>query len=117
MRQRRPLLILLLMALAALPFLSAILVVVIMLRGPYQSKKDLRAEGDAIVRGLNEYKRQHGRYPASLAEAWLTPTVTAYGPWEYSKGPLDGFSLSVGDYGRDGFCLSITAGRGWYLDE
>jgi hypothetical protein len=98
--------------------LAALVVVAVKLRGPYQSKKELRAEGDAIVRGLKQYKTQHGHYPASLAEAGLTPAVTAYGPWEYSRDDRDdSFSLSVGDYGRDGFCLSFEHRNGWYLDE
>jgi hypothetical protein len=97
--------------------LAAPVVVAVKLRGPYQSKKDLRGEGDAIVSGLNEYKRQHGRYPASLDEAGLTPALTTYGPWEYSCNGFGGFTLSVGDYGKDGFCLFFTDRHGWYLDE
>lgn len=86
-------------------------------RGP--DEKELPAEGDSIIAALEAYRREHGRFPATLAEADLAPRWNRYGGWSYA--PRDGgrsWSLQVGEYDRDGFVLYRQAGdENWQWDS
>jgi hypothetical protein len=105
-----------LVALAVPPaVLVAALVAWVVLTTP--SFAHLRREGNKLVGAVERYREQNGRYPASLEEVGVTPPETRYGPWRYECWEGRYFSLSVGDYGRDGFVYSYSSAYGtWYAD-
>lgn len=79
--------------------------------------------GQPIIRRLNDYKNEHGRYPASLQEAGIAPAATRLGTFEYERrgeGSAEYFVLLVGDHRRNGFVLfwnSAMASEGWLTEE
>ena len=61
---------------------------------------DLKRMGDPVVSQLQEYRTQHGHFPASLEEARIKPPRNRYGHF-YAPDPTgDGFQLTLGDYER-----------------
>jgi len=86
-------------------------------RAQHPSRSALKAQGEKLIAGVEQYRERHGEYPNSLADAEVAVPTHAYGPWRYER--TDGyFWLSVGDYGRDGFVLSYdSSDREWHLDD
>jgi len=65
---------------------------------------ELQQEGDAIVAGLEDYRRANGAYPTALVTR--PPLGRRYGGWQYeTRGDGKACDLRVGDYGRHGFVL------------
>jgi hypothetical protein len=91
----------------------------------YSSDADLesaKTNGNPIVRDLFAYKREHGRYPASLQEAGISTPTTKLGDFKYElrKEGNSHFVLYVGDYSRNGFVLfwhSGIAPQEWRIEE
>jgi hypothetical protein len=75
----------------------------------------LKAEGQTIIDRIEQYKRQHGRYPNDLAEAGIHLPDAQYGGWQYDCSDGSSFALRIGDYSKDLFVL-LWAGE-WYLDS
>lgn len=74
---------------------------------------------DAFRPRLEQYRAEHGEYPASLGLVGVQPPVTAYGPVRYEAAKVDGrpvYRLVVGDYVRNGFVSTWRSERGeWGL--
>jgi len=72
-----------------------------------------------VIKQLEAYKANNGVYPSDLATAGITLPEAGYGGWKYAS--LDNntrFSLSIGDYGRNGFVLYWDSIYGnWTMDD
>jgi len=89
----------------------------VLARGP--GIDELEAEGGELVRALEHWRREHGRYPASLAEAGLAPAWNRFGGWRYEAGLAGGsFDLVCGEY-PDDYCVLYysTESGAWTLDR
>jgi hypothetical protein len=64
----------------------------------------LEADGNVLVRAIEDYHSAHGEYPPTLEAAGVHPKKTVWGHWEYKRWE-NRFTLRVGDYGRYGFLL------------
>jgi hypothetical protein len=77
----------------------------------------LQAQGQVLVDAAERYKAQTGRYPNTVEQAGVATPVSRYGRWQYkTDSGGKSFSLSVGDYERDGFVMYWTD-RGWSIDQ
>ncbi|MBC7894419.1 MAG: hypothetical protein H7066_03345 [Cytophagaceae bacterium] len=91
--------------------------------GPYLEPGDMQqldAQGAHLLDVLQSYRREHGRFPATFAEAGLQPmdTGTRFGPWRW-RIPTDmsTYVLEVGDYGRSQFTIHWSERtQAWSLD-
>jgi hypothetical protein len=82
------------------------------------SLADLERDGDRMIAAFEQYRRDHGQYPATADEAGVTLPETRFGRWQYRPEP-DGreFALSIGDYGEDLFVLLYDSRTGrWSAD-
>ena len=78
----------------------------------------LKLQGEAFMASIEHYAGQHdGAYPPSLVAAGVEAPKTRWGRWEYHLKPDGKVSVSIGDYGHDGFTLFWQPGYGWYLDR
>lgn len=70
-----------------------------------------------MIMAVEHFHRENGRYPKSLEETGITPPWSRYGPWRYESEDGRYFTLSVGEYGRDGFVYHyFSESGGWYAD-
>lgn len=81
------------------------------------SEGRLKAEAGPMIAAIKSFREEYGRYPATLAEAGVTPPPAACGPWRYDAGDGRGFSLSVGTPERDRFVMTYYSSSGWDLVE
>ena len=77
---------------------------------------ELQSLGEEIVADIEEYQNVANNYPDSLVDTEINVPDTRYGPWMYQT-EESGYSLRVGDYGRDGLELKYLKGKGWYCDR
>jgi hypothetical protein len=85
--------------------------------GSAPSFGSLRRDGDRMVTAIERFRTENGHYPKSLGDAGVVPPWNRYGPWRYESDDGRYFTLSIGDYGKDGFVYWYFSGRGdWYAD-
>ncbi len=79
----------------------------------------LKAEGDKVVRAINEYNLKYGHFPESLDGLGLPHLTRRYGSWSYeNSSDPDGFVLEIGDYEFYRFVLWWDNENDmWQLDE
>ena len=79
----------------------------------------LKAEGDKVIRAINEYNLKYGHFPESLDELGLPHLTRRYGSWSYeNSSDPDGFVLEIGDYEFYRFVLWWDNENDmWQLDE
>jgi len=77
----------------------------------------LQQEGIRIANRVDDYKAEHGQYPADLDAAGASPRTQGYGGWQYEVRPDgSGYQLWIGRYADHGFVLSYTSDGGWFSD-
>jgi hypothetical protein len=84
-------------------------------------KCELVVVGDEIIRSLDTYRRDHGRFPESLGDAGIRPAWNRFGGWQYHA--RDGgaqWDLSIGgDISSPGGFVYYTSSerRQWGYDS
>ena len=77
--------------------------------------KRIEGKGKSMVIKIEEFKRNHGQYPFSFAQAGILDTKTRFGDWQY-EGNTNRFQLTVGNYSH-GFVFGYSSWAGWWWDK
>lgn len=76
--------------------------------------------GKPLSDSVESFYKIKGYYPDSLSEIGIKSPSTPYGKFLYRKNSKeypDGFSITIGDYHRDGFVVYYSSNnKGWNMD-
>jgi len=105
---------------SALRWLAALSLTFVALNcGVERTDEELLAQGEALVRSIDAYRREHGRFPATLEEfdppMWPSP----YGWWGYHFDASEQrYLLWLGSYSLDGRSLYFESDFGeWQVNS
>jgi len=77
----------------------------------------VRSEGDLLLDQIEQFYKEHGHYPESLAKAGIQVPKQRFGGWKYERRSESTITLSIGKYSRNQFEMVWTTERGWELDR
>lgn len=87
--------------------------------GIERTDDELLAQGEALVRSIEAYRREHGRLPATLEELHPPTWPSQYGWWGYHvDASAQRYDLWLGNYSLDGRSLYFESDRGeWQVNS
>lgn len=87
--------------------------------GVERTDEELLAQGEAFVRSIEAYRREHGQFPATLEEFAPPTWPSQYGWWGYHfDASAQRYNLWLGNYSLDGRSLYFESDRGeWQVNS
>lgn len=87
--------------------------------GIERTDEELLAQGEALVRSIEAYRREHGQFPATLEEFDPPAWPSQYGWWGYHFDASEQrYLLWLGSYSLDGRSLYFESDRGeWQVNS
>lgn len=105
---------------SALRWLAALSVTFVAVScGIQRTDEELLAQGEALVRSIETYRREHGQFPATLDERNPPAWPSQYGWWGYHfDASAQRYLLWIGSYSLDGRSLYFESDLGeWQVNS